>query len=377
MGKRILTTHTGSLPRTQLISSLIQQRISGESIDVNFFNSLVKEAIIEALSKQIELGIDIVNDGEICRVGYSNYVSDRLSGFQGDNESIVHIDDLDSFPKFKENVMGKMNSIFTPICVSDVKCVRPELILQELRTLKDCGDAVGISQAFMTAASPGVIALFLENQHYATHEEYVFALADAMRHEYESICNAGYILQLDCPDLAMGKHVHFRKCTQQDFLRNAAINIEALNYAVKNIPSDQMRMHLCWGNYEGPHQCDVELKDIIELVFKAKPSGILIEAANPRHAHEWEIFTEVKLPADKVLIPGVIDPKTHYVEHPKLVAQRIGNYAQLVGAERVIAGVDCGFSSFAGGAKIDSDIIWAKMESLRMGADIASSHFFR
>jgi len=323
----------------------------------------------------------------MSKPSYATYVKDRLSGFGGSGNTFVY-QDLVGFPNLARRVFGdpgrsrrKTPACDAPIGIRDADAARRDVAhlqsaLSAVASQDPSGDRHRVEDAFLTAASPGVVSLFFRDEHYGSDEAYLAAIADAMRHEYETIANAGLVLQIDCPDLGMGRHIQYAELPLAEFRRKAELHVEALNDALRNIPAEQLRMHLCWGNYEGPHHCDVPLADVIDIVFRAKPSAIVLEAANPRHAHEWQLFETVKLPDGKLLVPGVIESKSNFVEHPELVAQRIGRYANLVGRENVIAGSDCGYGTWVGQAAVDPDVVWAKMAAMAEGARIASSRFF-
>ena len=372
---RFLTTHVGSLPRPEALLDLVFAREGGEAVSEADFDAAVEEATAYVIKRQIEAGIAIVNDGEMSKPSYATYIKHRLSGFGGEAGQ-YEFADLEAFPGAKAQVFGNKGrakrsapACTAPITVIDMEA--PRIDAERLVRLAN-GHAT-----FMSAASPGVTALFFPNQFYASDEEYVFALAEGLRHEYETIAAAGITLQVDCPDLAMGRHVQFTHLSLEDFRKRIGMNIAALNHAVQNIPAEQLRMHLCWGNYPGPHHCDVALGEIADIVWTAKPQTVLIEGANPRHAHEFAMFEEIKLPDGKVLIPGVIECQSNYIEHPELIAQRIARYAHLVGRDNVMAGADCGFSIHVGSGSVDRSVVWAKMAALAEGAKIASAQFWR
>jgi 5-methyltetrahydropteroyltriglutamate--homocysteine methyltransferase len=334
------------------------------------------------VAKQVEVGFDVVNDGEMGKIGYSTYVKDRLTGFGGTQTmtqgSAIGPTDLFEFPGFAQRIMGDraISDLKMPACTGPIQLADPEAVQKDIARVKGAVASQKPRDVFMSAASPGVIALFLQNEYYPSREAYLEAIATAMKQEYNAIAQAGIVLQLDCPDLAMGRHIQFGQASLEEFRRQAALNVEALNFAVADIPPEQLRMHLCWGNYEGPHHRDVPLRDIIDIVLTARPSAISLEACNPRHAHEWQVFEDVKLPEGKALIPGVIDSTNNYIEHPDLVAQRIENYARVVGRDNVIAGTDCGFGTFAGLSTVDPDITWAKFRSMAEGARVASERLW-
>jgi len=375
---RFLTTHTGSLPRPDDLIRMIYAKEEAVPVDPAALAARVKAAVAEVVKKQAEAGVDLINDGEMSKPSYATYIKDRLEGFGGTGNTFVY-QDLSEFPRLEKRVFGdpgrsrrKTPACNGPIAVRDRKA--PEIDTENLKTALSNVESVG---GFMSAASPGVVSLFFRNDHYKDFESYIFAIADAMRHEYETIARAGLVLQIDCPDLAMGRHIQYADLSLADFRQRAQLHIEALDHAVANIPAEQLRMHLCWGNYEGPHHRDVPLADIIDVVLKAKPVAISLEAANPRHAHEWALFERVKLPDGKVLIPGVIESKTNFIEHPELIAQRIGHYAKCVGRENVIAGSDCGYGTWVGQAAVDPDVVFAKLRAMADGAAIATRQFWK
>ena len=375
---RILTTHTGSLPRPDDLVALMWAKADGASVDDAALDQRITAAVREAVARQADAGVAIVNDGEMSKPSYATYVKDRLHGFDGESVQDYHFEDLVDFPRSAELVASNpgRRKRSAPACTGPISVKDDRAVATDLANVRAAVDAVQVHGAFSSAASPGVVSLFFANQYYATDEEYLFAIADAMREEYEAIAAAGLTVQLDCPDLAMGRHSAYASLDLDAFRRRAALNIEALNHAVRGIPADRLRMHLCWGNYPGPHHHDVDFADIIDLVWAAKPQAVLFEAANPRHAHEWKLFEEIDVPDDKVLCPGVIEPQSNYIEHPDLVAQRIERYAAIVGRERVMAGVDCGFSVHVGMTGVDPDVAWAKLGSLAQGAAIASDRLW-
>jgi 5-methyltetrahydropteroyltriglutamate--homocysteine methyltransferase len=375
---RILTTHTGSLPRPNDLIQIMWAKGDGIPVDERALAQRVESAVQEIVDKQIAAGISIVNDGEMSKPSYATYVKDRLSGFGGESVQNYFFQDLVDFPRSAELVAanpGRRKRV-APACNEPISVKDAAAAALDMVNLKNATSDADIVGTFSSAASPGVVSLFFGNEYYPTDEEYVFAIADAMRHEYEAIAAAGATVQLDCPDLAMGRHSAYADLDLAGFRKRAAMNIEALNHGVRNIPVEQLRMHLCWGNYPGPHHCDVALADIIDLAWMARPRTILFEAANPRHAHEWTLFKDVKVPDDKILCPGVIEPQSNYIEHPALVAQRIERYANLVGRERVMAGVDCGFSIHVGMQGIDPDVAWAKLSALAQGAAMATERLW-
>jgi 5-methyltetrahydropteroyltriglutamate--homocysteine methyltransferase len=375
---RFLTTHTGSLPRPDDLIRMMYAKEEGVPVDRQALAARVRSAVAEIVKKQADAGIDLVNDGELSKPSYATYVKDRLAGFGGTGNTFVY-QDLADFPKLQQKVFGDpgRSRRKTPACNAPISVRDPQAAIADVDNLKSALGAVQARGAFMSAASPGVVAVFFRNDHYPNEEAYLYAIADAMREEYEAVAKAGFVLQIDCPDLAMGKHIKYHDVDLKTFRKAAQLNIEAMNHALVNIPAEQLRIHVCWGNYEGPHHYDVPLADVIDLVFKAKPNAISFEAANPRHAHEWTLFETVKLPDGKVLIPGVIESKANFIEHPELVAQRIGRYARLVGRENVMAGSDCGYGTWVGQAAVDPDVVWAKLSALSEGARIASKEFWK
>ena len=375
---RFLTTHTGSLPRPDDLIRMMYAKEEGVPVDPAALNARVRAAVAEVVKKQTDAGVDLVNDGEMSKPSYATYVKDRLAGFGGTGNTFVY-QDLSEFPRLEKRVFGDpgRSRRKTPACNAPISVRDTPGTASRRRQSQGRREWVKVAGGFMSAASPGVVSLFFRNDHYKDFETYIFAIADAMRHEYETVAKAGFVLQIDCPDLAMGRHIQYADLSLSDFRKRARLHIEALNHAVANIPAEQLRMHLCWGNYEGPHHRDVPLADIIDIVFTAKPGAISLEAANPRHAHEWMIFEKVKLPDGKVLIPGVIESKSNFIEHPELIAQRIGRYAKLVGRENVIAGSDCGYGTWVGQAAVDPDVVFAKFKAMAEGAALASRQFWK
>ena len=375
---RFLTTHTGSLPRPDDLIRMMYAKEEGVPIDRAGLSARVRSAVAEVVQKQANAGIDLINDGELSKPSYATYVKDRLAGFGGTGNTFVY-KDLADFPKLQQKVFGDpgRSRRKTPACNAAISVRDAAAAVEDVDNLKAALGGVASRGAFMSAASPGVVAVFFRNDHYPSQEAYLYAIADAMRHEYEAVAKGGFVLQLDCPDLAMGRHIQFHDADLKTFRKAAEMNIEVMNHATANIPPEQLRMHVCWGNYEGPHHYDVPLADVIDIVFKARASAISFEAANPRHAHEWTLFERVKLPDGKVLIPGVIESKANFIEHPELIAQRIGRYANLVGRENVMAGSDCGYGTWVGQAAVDPDVVWAKLAALAEGARIASKQFWK
>jgi 5-methyltetrahydropteroyltriglutamate--homocysteine methyltransferase len=375
---RFLTTHTGSLPRPDDLIRMMYAKEEGVPVDLAALGARVRAAVAEIVQQQAKAGVDVINDGELSKPSYATYVKDRLAGFGGTGNTFVY-KDVDDFPKLRQKVFGDpgRSRRKTPACNAPIGVRDLQAAVTDTENLKSAIGAVQARGGFMSAASPGVVAVFFRNDHYPTQEAYLYAIADAMRHEYEAVAKAGFVLQLDCPDLAMGRHIQFHDVDLKTFRKAAEMNIEVMNHVTANIPSEQLRMHVCWGNYEGPHHYDVPLADVIDLVFKARASYISFEAANPRHAHEWTLFETVKLPDGKVLIPGVIESKANFIEHPELIAQRIGRYARLVGRENVMGGSDCGYGTWVGQAAVDPDVVWAKLAALAEGARIASREFWK
>jgi 5-methyltetrahydropteroyltriglutamate--homocysteine methyltransferase len=372
---RILTTHTGSLPRPDDLVDLLLQRDSGELGNAAAFEARVAEATSEVVRRQQETGIDVLNDGEWGKPDYSTYIKDRLTGFEGDPTPQPTGRDMLDYPEFAPyRTGGGLAQITRPMCNGPIAWKDFAAVEKDIANLKAAaGDAV---EVFMTAASPGQVARFQGNVHYKSDEEYLWALGAVLRDEYEAIANAGFVLQLDCPDLGSGWNGQFRDLTLQEFQKVVDLHLEVLDDSIKNIPPEQVRLHLCWGNYEGPHNHDIPLREIIEPVLRSRPAAVSFEGANPRHEHEWAVFQDVKLPDGKLLIPGVIDSTTNFIEHPEVVAQRIERYASVVGRENVIAGTDCGFATFASAPTVVPVITWAKLASLVEGARIASSRLW-
>jgi 5-methyltetrahydropteroyltriglutamate--homocysteine methyltransferase len=376
---RILTTHVGSLPRSDAVVELLQQHEAG--VAVAGFDDVMRQAVADVVKRQVDIGIDVVSDGETSKISYATYVKDRLSGFaeEGSTEQPKPHLDLKPYPELRR----KMALLTGTRRFKRVACVGPVALRGraglelDLDNMRRATAAARPHEAFLNAASPGVVASFLPNRYYPSHEAYVEAVAAAMREEYEAIVAAGFIVQVDCPDLAMSRHASFQDLSEAEFLKRAQFHVEALNGALAHVPADKVRVHVCWGNYEGPHTHDIDLAKILKLVLALKAQGLSLEAANPRHEHEWTVWRDVKLPDDKVLLPGVIDTSTNYVEHPELVAQRIVRFADLLGRERVIASTDCGFGTSAGYGKLDPEIAYLKLGSLVAGAVEASRRLWR
>jgi len=374
---RFLTTHVGSLPRSQAVTDVLFARDRGDALDEEAANATIASAVQEVVRRQVDVGIDVVSDGEMSKISYATYIKDRLTGFAGDTPREPG-QDLVEFPRILKRLAetGATAKYARPRCVGDIRVKSTLPLRTDLDNMKAATQAAAPADAFLNAASPGVIALFQPNEHYRTQDEYLEAVAQAMQAEYEGIVAAGLLVQIDAPDLAMGRHTMYRDRSTDDFLDRAALHIEVLNHALRNVPPDRVRMHVCWGNYEGPHHHDVPLELLLPVVIKARVQALLIEAANPRHAHEWAVFRDHLLPDDKVLVPGVLSTTTNYIEHPLLVAERICRFADVVGRERVIAGTDCGFGTFAGFGPVDPDVAYMKLGALVEGARIATDRLW-
>lgn len=373
--ERILTTHVGSLPRPEHLLVAMQAKQAGEPFDSAALESDIRREVARVVARQVEVGIDLVSDGEFSKPSYATYISERLNGFGGSFRGHA-AQDLRDYPDYARHLIdigGVVPSAGGPCCQGPITVKNTRELETDLDNLAHAVRQANPHGAFMNAASPGVIAIFQQNDYYSSHEDYIEAIATAMRPEYEAIVNAGFLLQIDAPDLAMGRHLAFAESSDDDFLKVVDHHIDTLNEAVRNIPADKMRLHLCWGNYPGPHHRDIPLRKIIGSVLRAKPRYLLLEGANPRHEHEWAVFKSVELPEDKVLVPGVIDSTSNYIEHPELVAQRIVNYTKVVGADRVMAGSDCGFSTFGGYPTVHPDIVWDKLRSLVQGAEMVNT----
>ena len=371
---RILTTHTGSLPRSPNLQELLREREERRELDSGLFDAEVRRAVADVTVKQQETGIDVVNDGEQGRGQYATYVKERLTGFEGERavRTRPRLDDAD-FPEFAATQTHlSSRSMPQPACTGPISWKDWAAAQRDIDTFKQVSANIPVEEVFMTAASPGVIANFLPNEYYPTEEAYLYGLAEVMKDEYNAIVNAGLILQIDCPDLAMTRVSQFSHLSVDEFKKVVELHVEVINYALAGIDPERMRLHLCWGNTEGPHHHDIPLKEIVDLALKARPVGLSFEGANPRHAHEWKVWQDIRLPEGKVLIPGVLDTTTNFIEHPELVAQRIVNYANMVGRENVIAGSDCGFGTSAWGRKVETNIVWAKLASMVEGARLAS-----
>ncbi|MFN5009953.1 MAG: cobalamin-independent methionine synthase II family protein [Gammaproteobacteria bacterium] len=379
---RILTTHVGSLPRSKAVTDVVFGRERGDPISDTDFGTVIRGAVEDVVARQRSAGVDVVSDGEMSKISYATYIKDRLTGFDGDSSRDPPAD-LQDFPAYLAKLAnsGGTPSYRRPRCVGEIKPKDARPLADDIAWFKgaladqtDRGDPA--TDAFMNAASPGVIALFQPNDHYPSHERYLEALAEAMRIEYETIVSAGLLLQIDAPDLGLGGHTLFKGRPVEEYRRLAELHVEILNHALRNCPADRLRMHICWGNYEGPHHHDVPMDVVLPIALKAKPQALLFEASNPRHAHEWMCFRDTPIPQDKILVPGVLDSVTNFIEHPLLVAERIERFAAIVGRERVIAGTDCGFSTFAGFGVIDADIVYAKLSTMAEGARIASERLW-
>ena len=377
--ERILTTHTGSLPRPDNLAQMMIAREQGKPVDATLLADSVRNAVADVVKHQVAVGIDIISDGEMSKIGFANYVKDRLTGFEGESNPVVAQDVLD-FPDLRVRMFrrneGSESRYFTPACTGPITLRDQDAVHHDIANLKAALQEFQPAEVFMPAASPGTIAQVMQNSYYPTQEAYLYALADAMRYEYQAIVAAGFLLQLDCPDLAMQRHTRFAGASIDEFRKQAQQNIEALNYALTGISPEMIRIHVCWGNYPGPHHRDVPLKDIIDLLLKIKGNAISIEAANPRHEHEWKVFEEVHLPEGKLVIPGLIDTCSTYIEHPEVVAQRLVRFAQVAGRENVIAGTDCGFGTFVGASNVGPSLAWAKLQSLTEGARLASQELW-
>jgi 5-methyltetrahydropteroyltriglutamate--homocysteine methyltransferase len=367
----IRTTHTGSLPRPDDLLTLLGERDSGRLADPVAFEARVQAAVDEVVQRQLALGLDLVNDGEQGKIDYSTYIKDRFTGFEGEGAAPPVGADFKDFPEFAAR-RPTAASVEHPTCSGPIAWKDFDAVAKDIQTLRRAAERAGATEIFMTAVSPGQAARFLLNRYYPSHEAYVAALAETLKREYAAIVAAGFVLQIDCPDLASGRNNQFQHLTLAEFRKVAAMHVEALNHAVAGLPPERMRVHVCWGNYEGPHHRDVPLHDIIDILLAARPAGLSVEAANPRHAHEWSVFENLRLPEGKVVIPGVLDTTTNFIEHPELVAQRLVQYARLVGPDNVIAGVDCGFATFAGRPLVDPRIAWAKLGAMVEGARLAS-----
>jgi 5-methyltetrahydropteroyltriglutamate--homocysteine methyltransferase len=376
--ERILTTHVGSLPRPQDVVDLLFAQDRGDSYDLARFDEVMRKSVQEIVRQQAQVGIDVPSDGEMSKISYATYIRHRLTGFEGDSARPTPLD-LEEFPEYRDRLVkaGHSATYRRPVCRGAIKVRDLSGLEKDIANLKAALALTKQSEGFMNAASPGTIAVFQPNEFYPSHEAYLGALADAMREEYRLIVRSGLLLQIDCPDLAMGRHSRFKNLSDQEFLRYAELQVEALNHALADLPADRLRLHVCWGNYEGSHVHDMDCARLLPIVLKAKPMALLIEGANPRHEHEWQVWSSIALPEDKILVPGVIGSNSNYVEHPEVVAQRIERYAAVVGRERVIAGSDCGFGTFAGFGAVFPAFCWMKLQSLVAGARLASDRLWR
>jgi 5-methyltetrahydropteroyltriglutamate--homocysteine methyltransferase len=375
---RILTTHVGSLPRPDDVVEQVFKVDNGETVDPAEYDRIIGGAVADRVRHQADAGVDLVSDGEMSKIGYATYIRHRLSGFELGDVPRATPADLDAYPSFRDRLAkaGATAKYKRPICRGPIAYEHREPLERDLAHLRAAVDAADVTGGFMNAPSPGVIALFQPNEFYGTLDEYLDALADAMKTEYEGIVNAGFQLQIDAPDLAMGRHIMYRDQPDEVFVDATERHVAAINRALADVPGDQVRLHVCWGNYEGPHHLDIAVEAIMAHILEAKPATILFEAANPRHAHEWTAWRDASIPDDKILAPGVISSTSNYIEHPELIAQRIQTFAAIVGPERVVAGTDCGFGTWSGFGPIDPSICWAKLESLAQGAALASSRLF-
>ena len=377
MPDRFLTTHVGSLPRPQRVVDQLFAQDAGTGYDPDTFEAVMREEVLDVVQRQVEAGIDVVSDGEMSKISYATYIRHRLTGFEIGVMPRATPKDLDDFPEYKDRLarMGGTPKYHRPICTGPIAVKDLTDLHRDIANLQAACSATGARRAFMNSASPGVIAVFQPNQYYPSQEAYLEALSEAMRPEYEAIVAAGLDLQIDAPDLAMGRHIRFRDADEPEFLRNARMQVAALNHALRNIPADRVRLHVCWGNYEGPHHHDIGLDRIIDIVLSARANTLLFEGSNPRHAHEWEVWEAVqragRLPEEKILAPGVLDSVSNFIEHPRLIAQRLQTYARIVGPDRVMAATDCGFGTFAGFGAIHPPIAYAKLRSMAEGASIA------
>ncbi len=375
-GARILTTHVGSLPRSEAVTDLIFAHERGEAVDPALFHDTLAAAVTAAVRRQRAAGVDLVSDGEMSKISYATYIKDRITGFDGDSPRRAPAD-LEAFPSFLERLAkgGGTPTYRRPRCVGAIAVKSMAPLEADLARFTAALEGAGAAGGFMNAASPGVIALFQPNDYYPDDDAYLEALAEAMRPEYEAIVAAGYDLQLDSPDLGLGRHMMFKDRPIDDYRRLASRHVEVLNHAVRNVPAERLRLHICWGNYEGPHHCDAPMEEVLPIALRAKPQKLLFENANPRHAHEWTVFADAEKTGaldGKILVPGVIDSTTNFIEHPRLVAERLTRFVEIVGRARVIAGADCGFSTFAGFGAVDEDIVYAKLTALSEGAALAS-----
>ncbi len=375
---RILTTHAGSMPRPQDVVDMLFAQDRGELQDQAAYDETMRRAVFDVVAKQVEAGVDLVSDGESSKISYATYIRHRLSGFEIGEVPRATPQDLDDYPEYRDRLAqaGGTPKYQRPLCTGPIAVKDVTPLEKDINHLKNALEGSRAAAGFLNAASPGVIAVFQPNEYYPSDDAYLEALAEAMKEEYEAIVDSGLFLQVDCPDLAMGRHIQFRDLDDDEFVNRAEKQVEALNYALSDVPAESVRMHVCWGNYEGPHHHDIPLRKIIDVVLKAKPQTILFEASNPRHAHEWKVWRDADIPEDKVLIPGVVDTTTNFIEHPELVAERIMRFTEIVGRERVIAGTDCGFGTFAGFGAVSPTICYAKLAALAEGAAIASERLW-
>ncbi len=373
--KKISVTHVGSLPRKQEVVDFIFARENNQKYNQDDFDNVMSRAVLETVKKQVDSGVDIVSDGETSKISYATYVKDRYNGFSGDSPRNPPAD-LKMFPSFLKRLAddGGTPTYARPMCTERVSSKGQVDLNKDIFNLQTAMKMHNVSKGFMNAASPGVISLFLQNQFYTSREEYLAALADVMKTEYETITGSGLYLQLDCPDLALSRHMLFNELSDEEFLKIADLHVETLNYALRDIPEEKVRVHICWGNYEGPHCCDIDMNKVFSTLMKAKAQYLLFETSNPRHAHEWEVFKnrQSEIPDNKILVPGVVDTTTNFVEHPELVRQRIERFVSIVGKDRVVAGTDCGFGTFAGFGAVDPEIAYAKLNALSQGAALIS-----
>jgi len=375
---RILTTHVGSLPRSQAVTEVVFAREKDAAVEPPNAAAILSDAVVDVLRRQKAAGVDVVSDGEMSKISYVTYIRDRITGFDGDTPREPGLD-LIEFPRLLKKLAdsGATAKYRRPRCVGPIATKSLAPLQSDLDNLQRAVRDSQPLEAFMNAASPGVIALFQPNDYYKTQDEYLEAVAEGMRVEYEGVVKGGVLLQIDAPDLGMGRHTMYKNRSVEEYLTLAELHVRVLNHALRNVPADRVRMHICWGNYEGPHHHDIPMEQLLPVVLKAKPQALLFEAANPRHAHEWTVFRDLKLPSDKILIPGVLSSTTNYIEHPLLVAERICRFADVVGRERVIAGSDCGFSTFAGFGPVDPDIVYLKLAAMAEGARIASGRLWK
>src|SRR5581483_3333838 len=371
---RILTTHVSSLPRPQALLDFVFAADRGEEVDREAYERALDDAVRDVVRRQADAGVDLVSDGEMSKIGYATYVKHRVSGYELGEVPRATPADLDAYPSWRDRqvALGTAPKYERPICRGPVAYVDRGPLEADIARLKRALEEVEVEGAFMNAPSPGIVALCLPNEHYGSTEEYLDALAEALKTEYETIVEAGLVLQVDAPDLAMGRHIMYRDRSDEEFLRSVEVHVAAIKQALRDVPADRVRLHLCWGNYEGPHHLDIPLGKILPLVLQARPATISFEASNPRHAHEWRAWHDLSIPEEKVLMPGALDTTTNYIEHPELVAERLVRFGELVGPDRILAGTDCGFSTWAGFGAVEADICWAKLRSLAEGAAIAS-----